>query len=65
MVNRSIDRVPGIKDGQYLYLDAVLEQLHYWGVNTDNHRELVAEHVIKELLKIIERQNSLLVRTNG
>lgn len=52
----ALNRVPAFKDGQYFYLDAVIEQLHYWGVNTDDHRLLMAEHVIKELRKMADER---------
>lgn len=47
--DRGLTKQPG-----YYYIEPVLEQLEYWGTNTDNDRMLIAAHVIRELLKIIE-----------
>ena len=41
----------------YYYIDEVIEQLEYWGVNGKDDLKLVAAHVIKELRKIAEKVN--------
>lgn len=33
----------------YYYIEPILEQLNYWGLNTDSRLMLTAAHVIKEL----------------
>lgn len=43
------------KERGHYYIAPVLEQLHYWGTNEGDDRKLVAAHVIRKLIKIIER----------
>ena len=45
--------IPREKGGNW-DVDAVLEQLHYWGLNSDDHLKLTAEEVIRTLVEMLD-----------
>lgn len=47
--------IPRAKGGHFA-LDMVLEQLHYWGRNTDDSLKLTAAEVIEALVKMIDER---------
>ena len=48
----------GHKPTGFYSVDAVIEQSYYWGVNTGDDRLVLASHVMKELVKMLEQKQT-------